>query len=155
MSVWEWYVRRGRIDRRAWWLQYALPLAVLSVLALLADLSLGNSDLDQLAAGQADYGWVVTAVGLLTLPASISGSVTRLHDRGLPAWLLLVVFVPLLGQLALLVLTGFVRGDAGPNRYGPPPGTLSAAPRRQPPAPPPSFPPGPPAPPPSAPPYWG
>ena len=155
MSIWEWYVRRGRIDRRTWWLQYALPLAVLSVLALLADLALGNSDLEALAAGQSDYGPIVLTVGLLTLPASISGSATRLHDRGLPAWLLLIAFVPFFGQVALLVLTGFLRGDVGPNRYGPAPGTLAAAPLRQPFSPPPSMPPGPPTPPPSAPPYWG
>jgi uncharacterized membrane protein YhaH (DUF805 family) len=122
VSTWQWYVRRGRIDRRTWWLQYALPLAVLSVLALLADLALGNSDLQELATGQADYGVIVTTVGLLTLPASVSGSATRLHDRGLPAWVLLIVFVPILGQIALLVLTGFVRGEARPNRYGPQPG---------------------------------
>ena len=127
MSTWEWYVRRGRIDRRTWWLQYALPLAVLSVLALFADLALGNSDLEQMATGQAGYGGIVLTVGLLTLPASISGSATRLHDRGLPAWLLLIAFVPLFGQVALLVLTGFVRGDAGPNRYGPPPGVPPTA----------------------------
>ena len=126
MSIWEWYVRRGRIDRRTWWLQYALPVAVLSVLALFADLALGSTDLQQmLATGVPDYGPFVEGVGLLTLPASISGAVTRLHDRGLPAWLMLIVFVPLIGQLALLVLTGFVRGDARPNRYGPPPGSPS------------------------------
>ncbi|QXG77205.1 DUF805 domain-containing protein [Modestobacter sp. L9-4] len=128
MTVWEWYVRRGRIDRRTWWLQYAVPLAVLSVLALFADLALGNSDLQELAAGRSDYGAIVVTVGLLTLPASISGSATRLHDRGLPAWLLLIALVPLFGQVALLVLTGFVRGDAKPNRYGPPPGPPPGAP---------------------------
>ena len=128
MTVWEWYVRRGRIDRRTWWLQYALPLAVLSVLALFADLALGNSDLDELASGRSDYGAMVVTVALLTLPASISSSATRLHDRGLPAWLLLIVFVPFFGQLALLVLTGFIRGDSGPNRYGPPPGPPPGAP---------------------------
>ena len=121
MTIWQWYVRRGRIDRRSWWLQYALPLAALSVLALLADLALGNSDLQEMATGTSGYGPIVLAVGLLTLPASVSGSATRLHDRGLPAWLLLIAFIPLLGQIALLVLTGFVRGDPRPNRYGPPP----------------------------------
>ena len=128
MSIWEWYVRRGRIDRRTWWLQYALPVGVLSVLALFADIALGNTDLQRMVeTGVPDYGFIVQAVGLLTLPASVSGAVTRLHDRGLPAWLMLIVFVPLLGQLALLVLTGFVRGDAGPNRYGPPTGVPPTA----------------------------
>lgn len=162
MSFWQWYVRRGRIDRRTWWLQYALPLAVLSVLALFADVALGNSDVELIATGQTGYGPLVTATGLLTLPASISGGVTRLHDRGMAAWWLLIGLVPLVGPVALLVLTGFLRGDGGPNRYGPVPGTAVApggpdqfpAPPHA--APPHSVPPsGPPAPPPSAPPFWG
>ncbi|WP_299952321.1 DUF805 domain-containing protein [uncultured Modestobacter sp.] len=161
MSFWQWYVRRGRIDRRTWWLQYALPLAVLSVLALFADVALGNSDVELIATGQTGYGPLVTATGLLTLPASISGGVTRLHDRGMAAWWLLIGLVPLVGSVALLVLTGFLRGDGGPNRYGPAPGTaVTPAGPDQPPTPPPysvppTAPPGPPAPPPSAPPYWG
>jgi len=120
MTLWQWYVRRGRIDRRTWWLQYALPVAALSILALLADVALGNSTIDGIANG-GGYGPVLTTVGLLTFVPSVSGGATRLHDRGLPAWLLLIGLVPLVGQVALLVLTGFLRGDGGPNRYGPPP----------------------------------
>ncbi|OMQ14598.1 hypothetical protein A7K94_0215510 [Modestobacter sp. VKM Ac-2676] len=116
------YVRRGRIDRRTWWLQYALPLAVLSVLALLADVSLGNSDLQRIAAGETGYGPLVVATGLLTLPASISGGIARLHDRGMAAGWILVGLLPWVGPAALLVLTGLLRGDRGPNRYGPAPG---------------------------------
>jgi uncharacterized membrane protein YhaH (DUF805 family) len=128
VTIWQWYVRRGRISRRTWWLQYALPVAALSVLALLADLALGNSDLQEMATGAAGYGPIVFAVGLLTLPASISGAATRLHDRGLPAWLLLVAFIPILGQIVLFGLTGFVPGDPRPNRYGPPPISLPPTP---------------------------
>jgi uncharacterized membrane protein YhaH (DUF805 family) len=116
----QWYLRRGRIDRRTWWLHYTLPLAGLAVLALLADLSLGNTDLAQVTTGGSPYGPVVVAVVLLTAPASLSASAARLHDRGLSAWWLLVGLVPYLGSLALLVLNGFLRGDGGPNRYGPP-----------------------------------
>lgn len=125
MDFWQWYVRRGRIDRRTWWLQYALPIGALSVLALMADVALGNSQLESIATGETGYGPLVVTVGLLATPASISGGATRLHDRGMSAWWLLVGLVPLFGQAALLVLTGFLRGDGGPNRYGPSP---SAAP---------------------------
>ena len=121
MSIWQWYVRRGRIDRRTWWLQYTLPLAGLALLAFLADLSMGNTDLTAVAAGGSPYGPLVLTVVLLTAPASISASATRLHDRGMPAWWLLLGLVPYVGGLALLVLNGFLRGDGGPNRYGPPP----------------------------------
>ena len=124
MSFWQWYVRRGRIDRRTWWLQYTLPLAGLALLAFLADLSMGNTDLTAVAAGGSPYGPLVLTVVLLTAPASISASATRLHDRGMPAWWLLLGLVPYVGGLALLVLNGFLRGDGGPNRYGPPPNGL-------------------------------
>jgi uncharacterized membrane protein YhaH (DUF805 family) len=122
----QWYLRRGRIDRRTWWLHYTLPLAGLAVLALLSDLSMGNTDLDDVAAGGSPYGPIVLAVVLLTAPASISASAARLHDRGMPAWWLLLGFVPYVGGLALLVLNGFLRGDGGPNRYGPPNGSPHA-----------------------------
>jgi uncharacterized membrane protein YhaH (DUF805 family) len=119
VSFWQWYVRRGRIDRRTWWLHYTVPLAVLSGLALLADVALGNSSLAGIAAGAEDFGPVFDTVVLLSTPASISASATRLHDRGMPAWWLLLGLVPVVGPVALLVLNGFLRGDGGPNRYGP------------------------------------
>jgi uncharacterized membrane protein YhaH (DUF805 family) len=134
VSFWQWYVRRGRVDRRTWWLHYSLPLAMLSVLGLLADVSLHNTDLADVAAGGSPYGPIVLAVVLLTAPASISASATRLHDRGMPAWWLLLGVVPYLGGLVLLVLNGFLRGDGGPNRYGPPPPSLHL-PAQEPPAP--------------------
>jgi uncharacterized membrane protein YhaH (DUF805 family) len=158
VSFWQWYVRRGRVDRRTWWLQYTLPLAGLAVLGLLADVSMGNTDLDAVADGASPYGPLVLAVVLLTAPASISASACRLHDRNMAAWWLLLGLVPYLGGLALLVLNGFLRGDAGPNRYGPVPGTMPSVgpPSLRPPFfPPPTAPPGPPTAPPSAPPYWG
>jgi len=122
VSFWQWYVRRGRIDRRTWWLHYTVPVTALTVLALLADLSLGNVDLVQATTGGSVYGPIVVTMVLLTAPPSISASATRLHDRGLPAWWLLIGLVPYLGGVALFVVNGFLRGDGGPNRYGPPAG---------------------------------
>jgi uncharacterized membrane protein YhaH (DUF805 family) len=155
----QWYLRRGRIDRRTWWLQYTLPLTGLALLGLFADLSLGNIDLDEVAAGGSPYGPMVIVVALLTAPASISASAARLHDRGMPAWWLLLGLVPFVGGLALFVLNGILPGDAGPNRYGPAHGGPAGRHPMFPPpsAPPPSGPPpsGPPTAPPSAPPYWG
>ena len=156
MGFSQWYLRRGRIDRRTWWLQYSVPVTGLALLALFADLAMGNVDLDEVAAGGSPYGPLVLAVVLLTAPASISASACRLHDRGMAAWWLLLGLVPYVGGLALLVLNGFLRGDAGPNRYGPPHGAGYGQVAPPPLFPPPSAPPsGPPTAPPSAPPYWG
>jgi uncharacterized membrane protein YhaH (DUF805 family) len=120
VSFWQWYIRRGRIDRRTWWLHYSLPLTGLALLAFLADLTTGAGSLPTATQPDLAYGPLFTLVGVLAAPASISSNVTRLHGRGLPAWLLLLALIPVVGQLALLGLTGFVPGHRGRNRYGPP-----------------------------------
>jgi uncharacterized membrane protein YhaH (DUF805 family) len=122
----QWYLRRGRITRRTYWLHYFVPIAGLSLLAFLADLAFGFTTLDgsttaSSASGPARFGWFSLLVLLLTSVPSISSEVTRLHDRGHSAWWLLFGLIPLVGGILLLVQTGFLRGDGGPNRYGPPP----------------------------------
>ena len=126
MSLWQWYVRRGRIDRRTWWLHYTVPIGALTLLAYLADLALGTVSLPAAGSTAVDYGPVVIATVALTAPASVSANATRLHDKGLPALLLLLGLVPVVGQLGLFALNGFLRGDGGPNRYGPPSGSPAA-----------------------------
>jgi uncharacterized membrane protein YhaH (DUF805 family) len=122
----EWYVSRGRISRRTWWLHYTVPIAVLGILATIADASLGYPAfvVPDDPNGLYDYsgGPVSTLISLLTVVPSISSSVTRLHDRGHSAWWLLWMLLPVIGWLVLLAQNGFLRGDGGPNRYGPPSG---------------------------------
>jgi uncharacterized membrane protein YhaH (DUF805 family) len=126
MSLLEWYVSRGRINRSTWWLRYALPIVLLSLLGTAADLAFGYTTLPDLVATDASFttayntGPFATFVALLTFVPSISSNVTRLHDRGHSAWWLLLALVPLFGVIALLVMIGFLRGNGGPNRYGPP-----------------------------------
>jgi uncharacterized membrane protein YhaH (DUF805 family) len=118
----EWFVCRGRISRQTWWLRYTLPIAGLAILAALADASLGypvfSVATDQ---GVVEYlgGPLSTAISLLTVVPSISSTVARLHDRGHSAWWLLWILLPLVGVIVLFVQNGFLRGDGGPNRYGP------------------------------------
>ncbi len=127
MSLLEWYVSRGRINRSTWWLRYALPIVLLSFLGTAADIAFGYTTLPSGAATDADFltafntGPFATVVAVLTFVPSVSSNVTRLHDRGHSAWWLLLAFVPVVGVIALLVMIGFLRGDGGPNRYGPPP----------------------------------
>ena len=126
MSLGQWYVSRGRITRRTFWMLYVLPLFGLSVLAAVADLALGNIDLSATttengASAAFQFGWVTVLVALATIVPSVSSQVTRLHDRGHSAWWLLFALIPVIGGIMLLVQTGFLRGDGGPNRYGPPP----------------------------------
>ncbi len=120
-----WYVPRGRITRRVFWLHYVLPFFLLSARALAVDVSFGYTSLDVAAAeSQAsfaiEYGPFVTGVGVLTIVPSIASQVTRLHDQGRSAWWLLLNLLPFFGQVALLALCGFVPGQPVPNTYGPP-----------------------------------
>jgi uncharacterized membrane protein YhaH (DUF805 family) len=126
VNLGQWYVSRGRITRRTFWLFYVLPLAVLSILAVLADLALGNVDFSasttsDSASAAFQVGWVTTVVALLTIVPSISSQVTRLHDRGHSAWWLLFGLIPFVGGILLIVQTGFLPGEPQPNKYGPPP----------------------------------
>jgi uncharacterized membrane protein YhaH (DUF805 family) len=127
VSFGRWYLRRGRIDRRTFWWHYVLPILVLQVLATVADLALGFTHLDTTTTSSsfsatANLGPVSLGVTALLIVPSIASEVTRLHDRGHSAWWLLLSLIPIVGGIVLLVQTGFLRGDGGPNRYGPPPG---------------------------------
>ena len=121
MSVGQWYVSRGRIDRRTYWLHYFLPILAASIVAELLDLALGFTD-----ASSASSGPIALLIALATLVPSISSTVTRLHDRDHSAWWLLWALLPVIGWLVLIVQTWFLPGTAGPNRYGPPTGRAHA-----------------------------
>jgi len=125
MSFGQWYLRRGRISRRTWWLHYGLVIVGLAVLATIADTVLGYPGL---VPEPADAGTLYGTTGgpfellvtLGTIVPSISSTVARLHDRDHSAWWLLWWLLPVVGWIVLFVDNGFLRGTPGPNRYGPP-----------------------------------
>ena len=59
---------------------------------------------------------------LAVLIPSIAVAIRRLHDQDKSGWLLLLVFIPILGSLALLILY-CLPGTSGDNKYGPDPMT--------------------------------
>lgn len=134
MGFWNWYVSRGRITRRTWWLYYSLPLFVLALLAWVADVQLGQVQLTTAVDGgfftSPDYGPVSQLMALLTVVPGISSTVTRLHDRGHSGWWLLFALIPVAGTVFLLVQTGFLAGEQHTNWYGPvpPPGSAGSYP---------------------------
>ena len=121
MSFSAWYVSRGRITRRTWWVLYTLPIAGLAILAMIADASLGYPVFSMAPEG-GPYddagGPVSTLISVATFVPSISSTVTRLHDRGYSAWWLLWSLLPVVGWLVLVVQCGFLVGEGGANRYG-------------------------------------
>ena len=122
-----WYVRRGRIDRRTYWLHYALPLWAASVVAIWADIALGTA---WYTSSYESYGYYsysadvsfsggpITLLDSLALFApSISAAVTRLHDTGRSGWFLLWGLVPIAGPIVLFVVVGCLAGEPGRNQY--------------------------------------
>ena len=69
-------------------------------------------------------GQVLGAIyALAVLLPSIGVGIRRLHDTNRTGWWLLVSLVPIVGWIWIIVLLALA-GDGGPNRYGPPPGSL-------------------------------
>jgi uncharacterized membrane protein YhaH (DUF805 family) len=115
MDLAEWFSFRGRIARRTWWLGYFLPILGLSILAFLVDAMLG------LVVWPEGGGPVQLIVGLATLVGGLAGGAKRWHDRDCSGWWQLVLLIPAIGWLWNLVAVGFLRGNPGPNRFGPDP----------------------------------
>lgn len=128
MDVGRWYVRRGRLSREGWWLQYVLPSFLAALLAGWLDQALGMPVVD--GSGEAvalvgdPRGPIRLLVELTLIVPTVSAAVARLHDQGDSAWRLLILLIPILGVLLLLVLLFVFGGDRVPNRYGPAPAPL-------------------------------
>jgi uncharacterized membrane protein YhaH (DUF805 family) len=103
----------GRIGRRTWWLWSAAAMIGLATYFTVAFRVAGAS------ASSTDL--LVNA--LLLWPALALGA-KRWHDLGKSGWWALLVFVPVVGWLAVLVANGLVRGTPGVNRFGEAPATL-------------------------------
>lgn len=98
----------GRIGRQAYWLA---SLAVYIVTSLVAFAVVRG------AGGGGVFVLVVLYAAVLWIAVCITGK--RFHDRGQSAWWYLLVLIPIIGQIWVLVVCGFLTGDAGPNGYGP------------------------------------
>lgn len=108
----------NRARRREFW-SFALVTAGIGALALLFQYFDRDSD------GFFGAAWSIAGViTLLTLMAlfipAIAVTVRRLHDIDRSPWLALLLFLPILGQLALAVILA-EESTAGTNSYGPSP----------------------------------
>lgn len=100
-----WYLRRGRISRRTYWLHYALPITAASLAAVVLDVTSGLAWYSTGYSGGYTYSAQETYAGgpfmlltsLVLLVPSVSALVARLHDRDHSAWWLLWGLVPFAG----------------------------------------------------------
>ncbi|GAC1562808.1 MAG: DUF805 domain-containing protein [Vulcanimicrobiaceae bacterium] len=113
----------GRAGRREYWSFVLVNLLIVLAAEIpiyVLDLLFGWNVLSML------LGIAVGIFALVTLVPSIAALVRRLHDTGRTGWWVLVALVPVIGGLALLVLS-VLEGTPGPNRYGPDPKSVASA----------------------------
>jgi uncharacterized membrane protein YhaH (DUF805 family) len=98
----------GRASRPAFW-WWVLFVVLASVGANIIDLVIGAPVFSAI-------------VGLGLLLPNLSVAIRRLHDTDRTGWWVLIWLIPLIGWIVLLVFY-LQQGDAGENRFGPPPAT--------------------------------
>ncbi len=107
---------RGRINRAQFWAFGGIIAILLLILYAMVNYLTYSSSLSSLI--------MVMLCGIsafLIFYMGIPVSVKRLHDVGATGWTMLLLLIPILGAIILCVITGFMKGDSGPNKYGPPP----------------------------------
>ncbi|KAB2658483.1 DUF805 domain-containing protein [Brucella tritici] len=104
----------GRATRSQYWL-FSLVLFGMLIVALMIDQVFGDTTTDEPA------GAITGLVYLAHLVPSIAVGVRRLHDTNRSGWWLLAVFVPLIGQLAVLIFM-CLPSSPGRNRFDAMPG---------------------------------
>jgi len=104
------FALHGRVSRRTFWLY--------GVCALLGMGLFGHALLG-IAGQPPERAHVI--VNLLLLWPAVAVSAKRWQDRDRAPWWVLVNLIPVVGWAWALIDNGFVRGSAGPNRFGEPP----------------------------------
>jgi len=106
---------QGRVNRKQFWLWLVLPCTVISIVLVLVDLALGTYD------AKDGVGLFSSIFSLVVIVPALLVYIKRWHDRDKSGWWMLIVLIPLVGNIWFLVELGFLPGTPGPNRFGPPP----------------------------------
>lgn len=110
---WAWFLFsfKGRISRKPFWIFNLIVFAGLLLLGMFTDIS---DDVREMNKPQIMFMiWI--------LWPSIAVQAKRWHDVDKSAFWVFINFIPLIGPIWALVENGFMRGTAGPNRFGPDP----------------------------------
>ncbi|WP_224616069.1 DUF805 domain-containing protein [Mesorhizobium sp. ESP7-2] len=107
--------RAGRKEFWAFWLCFLLVQVALVGFGILVNLAVNGFGAN---AGRSSIGFLPAIIYTLAFGFSwIALVVRRLHDVGLSGWLVLVCFIPVIGEAALLVL-GLMPSQGGKNPWG-------------------------------------
>lgn len=106
---------QGRIRRLDYWLANLLLFAVM-IAAAQGLAAWQNVDLDN----QGDIRAVAIQffAAMLVAWPNVTTGIKRLHDRNQSGWWILLSFLPVIGNVWMLINLGMMRGTEGANRYG-------------------------------------
>jgi uncharacterized membrane protein YhaH (DUF805 family) len=110
---WTWFLfsLKGRISRKPFWMFNLIVFGGAILLGMFTEIS---GDVNEISKPQVMFMiWV--------LWPSIAVQAKRWHDVNKSALWLFINFIPFIGPVWALVENGFIRGTAGPNRFGPDP----------------------------------
>jgi len=102
----------GRARRKEYWYFFLFNL-IASIILVMIDGATGT------LSAESGLGLLSGLYTLAVIIPSLAVAFRRLHDTSRSAWWLLLIFIPLLGAIALLVF--FVQDSHGENQYGPSP----------------------------------
>jgi len=120
---------KGRIGRAKFWLANLVAYLLVALIVIIVMLIVPP---EQLIITDPETGMetidilnpiVLTAYLVLlvvTTWISLAIGTKRFHDRGKSGWWNLIALIPLIGGFWWLIELGCLRGDPGPNAYGPP-----------------------------------
>ena len=103
---------KGRASRSEFWWFFLFNILV-QIVATILDGILGMG-------GPQSIGLIAPIASLALLLPAIAVGVRRLHDRDMSGWWMLIMFFPLIGGIALLIICA-MKGTEGDNRFGPDP----------------------------------
>ncbi len=100
----------GRARRAEYW-YFVLFSFIISIVLGVLDSVIGTNP-------ETNIGLLGGLYSLAVLIPGLAVSVRRLHDTGRSGWMLLILFIPLIGVIWYFVLL-VSDGNAGDNKYGP------------------------------------
>ena len=106
-------VFRGRARRREYWIFLAVNVMI-TIMLIMIDAAVGTFD------AEIGLGLLSGVYTFAVLIPSLAVGARRLHDTDRSGWWLLISFIPVVGPIVLLVFL-VLRGQIGPNRFGPDP----------------------------------
>jgi len=106
----------GRISRQAFWIFFAVGVAVAIGINMMAMGSMMGGDFDPNNPPQIPFWFWIVQIPILWISLAVYAK--RFHDQDKSAWFLLLMLIPILGPLIVIIMLGFIAGSPGPNRFG-------------------------------------